>query len=235
MNDFIAIKSSLRAAQLFGEWPDVVLLELAKKSRLLKFDPGQVIIAQGAMVKNSYVVLEGRVEVNSTAEDGRIHIRHYAVAGAAFGLLMSIDGKPSPYGFLAHKPSRLVAIPDTILVETLEANPHLWKSVVIHFGAFHRLSMVEIDASRFESLSVRLASALILLAEKTEDNQSSVAITQEDLAKLFAVSRQTISKELKRLSKTKLVSIEYRRIILHDVATLRHIAKDKNQTGVGLR
>jgi CRP/FNR family transcriptional regulator, cyclic AMP receptor protein len=56
----------------------------------------------------------------------------------------------------------------------------------------------------------------------------SLKVSQNDLAAMVSVSRQTINRELARLTRQGVISVEYGRLTILDPASLRALAEGKS-------
>lgn len=217
-----------RNTPIFKLWPESLLQELLKDAREIRVAAGKPVIRQGEVFKGLYVILSGRVEVEAAQGDGKRFIQRFAQPGTAFGFMSVFDAKSSPYTYVAHEQARMLFIRKTDFIAVLSRNPQLWLSVARHLADLLRVALDTVQEQTFEAVRARLARALLSLAqshgEGGDSNPQGVRITQENLAGLLGVSRQSVSTELKRLEREGLVHIRYGCIELVDDEALERAA-----------
>jgi CRP-like cAMP-binding protein len=212
---------------LFKFWPQRPLQNLLSVSHQIDIAAGKPVIRQGEVFKGLFVILSGSVEVEAAQGNGRQFIQRYAKPGTAFGFMSVFDAKSSPYSYIAHEQARLLFIRKADFIAVLTKNPSLWLSVAQHLADLLRVALDTVQEQTFEGVRARLARSLLSLAQSREQDTPklrSLRYTQEDLAGLLGVSRQSISKQLKRLEREGLIRILYGKVELNDEDGLKHIA-----------
>ena len=144
-----------------------------------------------------------------------------------FGFVSVFDGLGSPHTYVAHADSEATYIPRNPLMRALETRNDLWLAVVRQMSSNHRTALQAIEDTLFTSTRRRLAIALVNTSERHGLLQAGggieVSLTQDELANLLGVTRQSISKELKRFERDGLLQIHYRRMLLLDLQRLRAV------------
>jgi CRP-like cAMP-binding protein len=213
------IPALLRVTNMFSSWPEQALLAIAPSVRRRRYDAGQVIIAQAEVLRGLYAVCDGEVEVYEVLADGRRYIRRLATAGQVFGFLSVFDGRGSHHAYVAHGRADVAFVPSRALFPVIRAQPDLWFTVVREMAEFQRQMLSSIKEFVFDDTRSRLLRTLRAHARThgIADEKGGgilLRVTQEELAALLGVSRQTVSKELKALAAGGLLSIEYARLRL---------------------
>lgn len=231
------IRKVLPTVRLFRPWPAQHVQTLADATRVLRFPSGQVLVAQRQALNGIYVIGTGSIEVGSMHLDGRRYVRRYARVGMLFGLVSVLDGKGSPYTYITHEPATVLFIPKATFLSLLSRHPEMWASVARFVASFQRMALSAIDEHMFVALRVRLNSALVALAKSQclragSADTIAVRITQDELASLLGVSRQSISKGLKQLEREGVIKVEYRKISLVDYQAVERIAQRGNGLAV---
>ena len=220
----------LRRTPVFRQWPETHLRELAAVGRTIRAGAGKAVIRQGELIGGIYVLLSGSIEVYALQEDGKRYIRRYAQPSSAFGFMGVFDAKGSPYSYVAHEPTELIFIRKAAFIGLLMRHPELWLSVAQQLADFQRVALDVVQEHIFEGLRTRLGRALLSLAG-TESGRSGVQgrdvrITQDNLASLLGVTRQSVSKELKRMERAGLVRIGYGHIAVLDASGLERLSRE---------
>jgi CRP-like cAMP-binding protein len=227
--DDLFVRRTIRNLRLFKSWPEGPLEDICAGSRVIRATAGENLVRQDQVLNGLYVVAAGCVEIGSTRLDGRRYIRRFAEPGYVFGFPSMFDGKGTTFSYAAHETTQIVFVQKSKFLEILALHPELWLSVVREIVGNHRMTLVTIEESMFESLSIRLARLLVSLADAfgtREDLGTAIHIklTQDSLADLLGATRQSVSRELKRLESGGLVIIQYGRVTLTDPAALARVA-----------
>jgi len=228
--DMLLIQRVVPEMQLFRNWPEHDVQGLIEDMRLIRDPAGRCLLRQGEIADGLYAIAAGSVEVSADHEDGRRYIRRFAQPGMLFGLVSVLDGKGSTYSYVARANTKILFVRRAAFLAMLARNPELWPSVANHLGDFQRMALALLDEHIFERLHVRLTRVLVSIAKTygtpVGPGVIGIKITQDDLGNLLGVTRQSVSKELKRLEQGKLVRIEYGQIMLTNVSALARSARD---------
>ncbi|TAK80554.1 MAG: Crp/Fnr family transcriptional regulator [Betaproteobacteria bacterium] len=228
--DLLLVQRTIRIFRLFKHWPQEPLNELCASIRLIRVGRGETVIRQGEVVRGLYGIVTGRVEIGSAQLDGRRYIRLFGAAGQNFGFLSMFDGKGSPYFYTAQEPTTILFVDKSAFLSLLSRHPKLWLSVAQELAHLQRTTIAAIQEQIFESLHVRVARALVSAAKTYGLPDGSVSavnikLTQDAIAALLGVTRQSVSKELKSFEHAGLVKINYGQITLANPQALERIAQ----------
>lgn len=184
---------------------------------------------RGEMSRSLYVVASGSVEISASNADGSSLVIRYAGPHWAFGLLNLLDGCAMNHYFRAHERSSVIVIPKDGLFDILRREPSLWESVGREAAGRNRFILRQFAEQTFESLRVRLARTILILAESYGTPHESGVSVQLRLAKdklgaLLGVSRQSVAKEIKPLEQEDVIRMHYGHILILDMPALRAIA-----------
>lgn len=228
------MKRGIARIPLFQGWPAARRKELEAGSRLIYLTEGETLIRQGQVLDGLYAVVEGAVEVASSQPDGRWYTRRLGLPGMISGFLSTFDRKGSPYFYIALEPTTILFVHRPLFVEMLRKQPALWMSVVEEMMKVQRLTLAAIEEQIFLPLRIRIVRTLVYLAGehgvRDEHDALRVRLTQDKLASLLGVTRQSVSKELKRLMQEGLIAVEYGGIRV-DVERLRGILAEASGPG----
>ena len=225
MHSSISLAAAVYSIGFFADCSAAQLERVHRVARVLTTDPGQVIVRQGEVVDGLYGVISGRVEIGSSSADGQRFIRRFGEPGQIWGFVSVFDGQGSPYFYFAHDTARILFIQKSDFLKFLDEFPEVWVKVVRELTRVHRQTLKDIEELLFANLSSRLARLLLSLGKSNEDKDapqgSRLKITQEQLAALLGVTRQSVSKELRVLEEERIIETSYRGISILDAALLR--------------
>lgn len=182
-------------------------------------EPGQIIYGQDDGAEVLFILKRGRVQLYRLSAEGKkleiATIEH----GTFFGE-MPLLGQRMHRAFAEAVSECLICVMSRADVERLIArNPQVAVRMLEVLGA--RLSEAEerLEAQTFQSVPIRLAAALLRLAEG-----GTVRTTHQELADSIGVYRETVTKTLDGFQHEGLVELGRMRITVRDRARLEAIA-----------
>ena len=219
----------LRGNPLMVGLPAELVEALLARCKFRHLADGEYLYKQGDAGEAMYGLLSGRVSLGNSSRSGRELLVMMAEPGDWIGEVSLFDGGPRSHDAVARGASQLLSIAKSDLDELLAKRPELYRYFLPMLCRKLRLALSYVEAAASQPLASRLA--LRLLDIKTfygcdEHGQLAVHLPQEDLAKMLGVSRQAVSRELKRLEKAGLVALAYGRLRILDEDALRREASE---------
>lgn len=174
-----------------------------------------------------FCVLSGGVRLSQNTESGKHILFSTFSPGTWFGVISEFDGLPRPHTAIAVEPTRLLQISSHAFREIVSSDWRncfdLARSVVVLFrGALDRLS-----ALRAQPYPARVAQALLAMSDHEAGaggDEVAPRVTQDDLAAIVGVTRQTINRLLTAWEDEGLVRRLYGRVRLIDPVRLARIS-----------
>ena len=193
------------------------------------FPQGHALFHEKQVSDRVMIVLEGRVKIASSTDDGKERVLAFRGPGEALGELSAIDGRPRSASVTAVDPVEALVVPTSAFRTFLETNPR------VMFFLMQRLigRLREADRKRVEFGATdtigRVAARLVELSERygkrtPQGIRIDLPITQEELASWVGSSREGVNKALNTLKGLHWVETERRSITVLDVEALRRRA-----------
>jgi CRP/FNR family transcriptional regulator len=188
------------------------LVEIVNKINHKEFNKGDVIFTEGNIANTLYFINEGKIKLYRYTKDGKEQILHILSEGDFFGDLELI--KPSKYGFnsKAIEDAKICTLTKEEMKDIMMKNPEIGIKVLETVG--ERLSKVEnlVQNLATNDVDSRMAYLIIELMEKYGENVEGnisvkLPISREDMASYIGVTRETISRKLKKLEDENLIKI----------------------------
>ncbi|MDG5855869.1 Crp/Fnr family transcriptional regulator [Clostridium beijerinckii] len=188
------------------------LVEIVNKIDHKEFSKGDVIFTEGNIANTLYFINEGKIKLYKYTKDGKEQILHILSEGDFFGELELI--KPSKYGFnsKAIEDAKICTLTKEEMKDIMMKNPEIGIKVLETVG--ERLSKVEnlVQNLATNDVDSRMAYLIIELMEKYGKNVDGnisvkLPISREDMASFIGVTRETISRKLKKLEDENLIKI----------------------------
>ena len=177
------------------------------------YDKGQVLFMEGEFGEAVHFVVEGRVKISKTSEDGREHILYIATDGDIFAEVILFNEVNYPATAEVMEKSKIAIIRNEDLEKVLKAHPSMAVAII------KVLNKRLIDAQqRVKSLALhnthgRTAQMLMKLAKehgKKTDNglELDLTISRQELANMVGTTRETVTRVLMAFKKYKLIEID---------------------------
>jgi len=217
----------LRKQKLLQRLDESVLIDLARHMRFEQFQKRDYVFHKGSAGDALIMVLSGCLQMVTLSEDNREVGLSFVRAGDYCGELSIIDGgtrsasavavADSMVGFLPRAKARWLFFHDPIVVEQL-----LMKMSAMLRSSSQQHSLLSMNRSYS-----RIYAVLMNTAKKPVSAQPVIENlpTQQTIAMMANVSRETVSRAIQALLKMGVVTKDTKRLIVQDVATLEKLAR----------
>lgn len=174
---------------------------------------GDVMLQADMPVEGWYAVLSGLVKLQSVPIKGRLSTFLCVASGDWFGEGSALNTERRRYEVVAMRDTELLCLP--------HAEFHRLRSTSIAFNQFlvSQLSirvsqaMALIESSRLRTPEQRVALSLSRLFW---GRTRKLSLSQDELANMVGISRQTVNQSLKSLAERRLVTLEFGRVEIPD-------------------
>lgn len=185
---------------------------------------GQTLFCPGEATRGFVVVLSGRIDVFLTGANGRDILLYSVEPGqscvqSTLGLMGGADYTGEA---LTATDCRAVLIPREMFMTLMDRSDSFRHFV---FGAFagRMQGMMELlEKVAFQRVESRLADSLLV-----EATGNTLHLTHADLAVKIGSAREVVSRQLERLSKRGIVTLERGKITLTDIPALQNLARSE--------
>ncbi|MCB0071005.1 MAG: Crp/Fnr family transcriptional regulator [Caldilineaceae bacterium] len=187
-----------------------------------RFDRGDLVASADELGSNMYVLMDGRVHMVCTNNEGRRLVIATLEAGAIFGE-GALDNPGDPSVFVeAATPISVWTIPAGQARNLTMQYPILGWGMLQTYG--ERLLQVEnsLEDVAYKKLPERLAALLLDLSDY--ENGLIKGVSHQSLADHLGTYRETVSAILRDFKRQDLVELGYRRINVLDAEELKDIA-----------
>jgi len=215
----------LRNCRLFRELPHELLWRLVRFGRLVRFRKGQIILRPGQPCPGVYCVGHGMVQVYKVALSGRQHTLQFAGPGMSFAEVATVLARPCPAYAACTEDSVCVLLPADRFRQLLEESHalclHLLRSLA--WRTEYLVGLMEDIALR--DSSARVASYLLRAGSGTSA-PFELPVLKKDLASHLNLTKEALSRTLRRLQQAGLIEVPgRRRIRILDPYSLNDVAE----------
>lgn len=189
----------------------------------------EVLYLPGDAGDRIYLLKRGVVKISSLDSEGREVILALLRMGEVFGEEAAFDEAPRDHMAEAHEDALLCIINKNDFLNMMRSQPDLAFKVTKLVGFRLKTIRSRVEQLVFKGAPARLASVLLDIAKDhgvPDDDgvRISIRLSQQDLASLIGVSRESVNLALADFRRRGLVEIEGRAIRVKDPGALRLLA-----------
>lgn len=197
---------------IFAALNSFELIDVLEKIVQKEFQKNEMIFSEGGTAKTLYFVNEGKIKLYKYTKDGKEQILHILSEGDFFGELNLL--KESEYGFNAQAigKCKICTLSKYELKDILLSKPKIAIKILEVMG--ERLSKIENLAQNLarNDIDARFSYLLLDLAEKhgeveLDNINIDLPINREEMANYIGVTRETISRKLKKFESEGLIKV----------------------------
>jgi CRP/FNR family cyclic AMP-dependent transcriptional regulator len=191
---------------------------------------GEIIFQEGEPGDRLYVILEGKVKLGRSSNDGRESLLAILGPGEMFGELSLFDPGPRTSTAAALTDAVILALSNEQLRPWLAGRPEVAAALLQALARRLRRTNEAMADLVFSDVPGRVAKALMDLGEKfgeitAEGLMVTHDMTQEELAQLVGASRETVNKALADFAQRGWIRLESRQVMILDVERLGRRAR----------
>jgi CRP/FNR family transcriptional regulator len=201
---------------------DPATQELFSQAQEVSLPANSIVFHQGDPCSNYLLVLDGSVKVLTRAENGREIVLYRLTAGDSCVLTTSclFGNVPYPAEGSTETAVTALSIPARAFKKAIQQSD-AFRTLVFQTFTAHLASVIAlVEEVAFGRLGSRLARYLLKQAE----SGSRINITHQALATELGSAREVISRQLKELERTGMVTLQRGCIQLQDMDALKQLA-----------
>lgn len=183
------------------------LLEQINALDEVEIPKGTVILKEAAYIKEIPLVIEGKIKVRKSDENGKEIILYHISPGESciLSITSCVNEKQSNAEAITEETSKLVVVPAAKVKEWMNTSKS-WRKFVMQLYYSRLDSLLQlVDSISFKQTDSRLYDKLNELRTKNGDE---IRITHQQLANEIGTVREVISRLLKRLEKDGYISLD---------------------------
>lgn len=212
------------AQPLFAALPPTLRADLLSHAILRRLPAGHALFRRGDPPCGLYAVLSGSLTIGAVDAQGKEVLLTIAGPITWFGEIALFDGLPRTHDAIALEDALLLHIPQPALLALLDATPQHWRQFALLMAQKLRLSFLTVEAMSVMPAAQRLAARLLMIADGyggISAGRTRIRLSQEKLAAMLSLTRQTTNQLLKSLEADGIVRLHVGAIELVDIGALR--------------
>lgn len=208
------VMNNLLADPWFASLPVADRKFMVASCEHLRLRPGEMLFRQGDQPSGFYALLSGSLKMSTLSAEGREAILIFLEAATWFGEISLIDDLPRTHDATALSEVELLVLAPQVFRSLMQRNSFA-NAITRMLAKRIRLLYGIVEDAGLRSVRARVARRLLLLAEvanRQQDGHAVVPVTQEALAMMLGMTRQTLSKELRFFKQDGLIRLAYGKI-----------------------
>ena len=199
---------------------------LADRVRRRHFEKNDIVFQKDDPGQSLFIIETGQVRIYMPGVQGTDLTLTVMGPGEFFGDLSLLDGRPRSASASAIVETILLTIERNDFTSLIRARPDAALAILAEISKRVRETDQMASDLAFLDVSGRLARKLLDLADSNGAERPAgvllnVALTQEDLANMIGVTRESVNRNLSMFRRLGLIGREGRKIIIRDRSGLR--------------
>lgn len=220
----------LRRNSLFAVLDDTEMEAMLEFAKVRRAAAEERIFAKGDPGDSLYVILRGRVAVQTESDEAKVMLLNILDTGSLFGEIAMLDGGERTATVVAQEATELLRIDRRDFMPFLLQRPDLCVRLMTVLCERVRWTSAIIEDTVFLNVPRRLAKRILMLSQaygRTTDDGTRITtfVSQEDLANMLGVSRESVNKTLKQFQAAGAISYRNGYIIVHDESFLDQVSR----------
>lgn len=215
----------------FKAWPVWAQNELAQTAVLRNYQSGKEILPAGMQPQDAIFIVKGALCYHVLDEQGKVRIfPHPAGHDEIINLAPMLKSFLLPAGLQTQRQTTLLHIPRDGLMAILAKAPELMEPILtllcqrIMLLAQHSMRLSDRNSPR------KLANVLLALSKRDgviHQEPPHIHVSQDQLAAMLGLSRQSINKALGKLVREKVIVKSYGGLHITNMEALRNISRER--------
>jgi CRP/FNR family cyclic AMP-dependent transcriptional regulator len=217
-------RSQLETTPWFLGLPVELQDYLISHASLLTLEKGQFLYRRGEQSYGLYAVLGGALAFGTVGADGKEALLAVLGPTAWLGEISLFDGLPRPNDATAVSRTLLLHVPEAALRDLLDTAPRYWRDLALLMAQRLRVTFENAEAVTLLPAAQRVANRLLMIAggyRGLNATQSRIRLSQDSLASMVSLSRQTTNQLLRNLEEQQILSLKSGEIAILDFDRLR--------------
>ena len=211
----------LRKVPFFNSLKENDLKKLARLTSLHTYKSDSIILMESEAGISLYLIAKGSVKVSRMSSEGKEVILSILKDGDFFGELSLLDGEARSANVTAIEDSELLILRRDDFLRILQEHPELSIFLLKELAKRIRKSDAQIKSLSLLNAAGRVGTVFIQSAEtggKIHDGKAYITKlpTQQDIAGMTGMTRETVSRAIRLLIEEKLISKSGNSIIIED-------------------
>jgi len=218
----------------FAQLPPAFAQALLRMAKVRTLRTGEVLFLRDSPPCGLYAVVSGSIRISGQSgkdDEAREALLVVLTPPQWFGEITVFDGSTRTHHAHAAEPSTLLQVPQAELRDWLQEHPQHWRDLAVLMADKLRLAFLTMEEQTVLSAPLRLARRLVGMAEgygvqsPGGGTRRVLAVTQQELALMIGVSRQTTNQILKEMELRGILRVQRGGLEILNLAGLRALSQ----------
>ena len=225
----IGAASQSHRLQLLKYVPDPLRAAVSRRLTLVRATKGRTLVEKGSRTSDVFFLLEGRAQVLLYSASGREVCVNDIGPGAMFGEIAALDREPRSASIQAASDLLVIAMRSDDFIACIESSPAAAVWLARQLAAHSRRLTEQVFELSALNVQARIHCELLRLAQKGERSNGGIEVrpapTHAELASRIGTHREAVTRELRFLSKEKVIRYGRRSLVIVDLARLEEASR----------
>jgi CRP/FNR family transcriptional regulator len=214
--------------QLFADLTAKQLSILASESTLCDYKKGDIVFSEGEIKDVLYIVFTGKVKLFKLSSHGKEQIIHIYGPYHLFAEVAIFEEKSMPANCSTIEKTTLVELPKKTLLTLIHTDPSIAFNMLAMQAKRLRFFTQKIENLALQDANQRLIHYLISqIKNPTLSKTFTLSISKTTLALLLGISRENLSRTLKKLQTLNLIKVNRQKFTLININKLRTLVQQQ--------
>lgn len=216
------IVSILSANPFFAGFEQDALEKIAAICRQRHLTTREILFLKGDPGDGLYAIRRGLIRIGTMDDLGQRMTMNVLGGGDVFGEITLLDGEARTADAVAMEDTDMIFLPRREFLNLLNREPPIALQLISLLCARLRDVIGRLEETTFLPSAIRLARRILVLAA---DYGTDIRSSQEELASLTGVTRETVNRHLQAWKRSGVISLGRGRLLIQDIDDLRRLAK----------
>ncbi len=208
----------LKKIPLFSSLRDEELREISDKIVIKPFKKYEIILYEEDTNDYMYVILNGKVKVIQTTEDGKEILLAMHQSDDFFGEMSLIDGKTSPATVIVTEDSTIAIISRKDFHLLINTQKKVFENLMLILCSRLRESWEKIQLLNLKNASQRIKILFLMLSDKYGEKTAegvtlNIKLTHQEIADMTGMARETVTRVIDRWQKDGEINVLKKKFI----------------------
>jgi CRP/FNR family transcriptional regulator, cyclic AMP receptor protein len=207
-----SVVEKIAGSPWFSSLPPEEQNRLTADSTLVRLEADEAVCRRGDAPDGFFGIVEGRLKASNVRSDGKEAVLSILEPGTWFGQMSVITGWPYAHDVVALEPAQVVKLPSAAFHARMQGAAFarsIAELLAQHTGLLYQM----LEEATLYSTRARIARRLMHLARGdatlAAGDRSNIQVSQDMLAMMLGISRQTLSLELKDMALKGALALRY--------------------------
>ncbi len=202
------------------------LVSFFRTGTLIKYKKGEIIIRPEDKPLGVHLVESGYIKSYSISKTGQVSIRVIKKKGDILPIVWALSGQMREIYMEAMANTSLYRVSRADFTKFVGENTDITRYMIDEMVKLYSIYDIRVGNLEYRYAYDRIIAQLLLLADQFGKKQGKnilidIPVRHNDIADLINATRETVSRELAKMERKKLISCQNRKIVIKSKSALR--------------